>query len=261
MSTRRQDRRAVRKANRISAIDQEKPKRDFRKVVVIVVAAVFIAVESILLLSSKVNYDYSESVKIADEMTIQLSMINTSLQTGNKALFEESLTNFREQLDLFEKNGYVKKNAADLLERLQKYSATFTDDASLVSQIMEIRVATNSILSTASDAKDTQVDAVKVYAIRDDYTALRGGLESINASELKSIKEKLISLSDEVIKFTDSAAVCVSICADNTLNDKQNGIKDIIGRYESDLVKESREKSEKYNPNQLILDLGEYSNL
>lgn len=261
MSTRRQDRKAVRKANRIAAIDQEKPKRNFRKVVVIIVAAIFVVVESFLLLSSKVHYDYDESVKVAEEMTIQLSMINTSLQTGNKALFEESLTNFREQLNLFEENEYVKKNASDLLGRLQKYSATFTDDAALVNQIMEIRVATNSISATATEAKDTQVDAVKVYAIRDDYTALRGGLESINAPELKGIKEKLISLSDEIIKFTDSAAVCVSICAENTLNDKQDGIKDIIGRYEADLAKESKEKSEKYSPNQLILDLGEYSEL
>ena len=110
MSTRRQDRKAVRKANRIAAIDQEKPKRNFRKVVVIIVAAIFVVVESFLLLSSKVHYDYDESVKVAEEMTIQLSMINTSLQTGNKALFEESLTNFREQLNLFEGNEYVKKN-------------------------------------------------------------------------------------------------------------------------------------------------------
>ena len=131
MSTRRQDRKAVRKANRIAAIDQEKPKRNFRKVAVIIAAAIFVVVESFLLLSSKVHYDYDESVKVAEEMTIQLSMINTSLQTGNKALFEESLTNFREQLNLFEENEYVKKNASDLLGRLQKYSATFTDDAAL----------------------------------------------------------------------------------------------------------------------------------
>ena len=261
MSTRRQDRRAVRRANRIAAIDQEKPKRTFRRVVIIAIAVVFFIVEAFLLLSSKVRYDYSESVKIADEMTIQLSMINSSLQVGNRALFEESLANFREQLGLFEKNEYVKKNASDLLGRLEKYSATLTDDAVLVEQIIEIRVATNSILSTATEAKDVKVDAVKVYAIRDDYVALRGGLEKINAPDLKGIKEKLISLSDEVIRFTDSAAVCVGICAENTLNDKQNGIKDIIGRYESDLAKESKEKSEKYNPNQLIIDLGEYSKL
>ncbi len=261
MTTRRQDRRAVRRANRISAIDQEKPKRDFRVAAMIVAALFFAAIESFLLLSSKASYDYNESVKVADEMTIQLSMINSSLRTGNRALFEESLGNFREQLVLFEKNEYVKANASDLLGRLQKYSAVFADDAVLVNHIMEIRVAASSISGTAAEAIDGQADAIKVYAIRDDFVALRGGLESINAPELKSIKETLIALSDEMIKYTDSAAVCIGVCTENTLSSKRNDIEDIVKRYATRLAEESKAISEKYSPGQLILDLSEYSKL
>ena len=97
--------------------------------------------------------------------------------------------------------------------------------------------------------------------MRDDYIAMRDGLEKIKSEQLSELKNKLISLSEELIKFTDNTAVCIGICADNTLNEKQTAMNNISERYAKDLADLGEQISEKYNPNSLILDLGEYSNI
>ena len=255
------DRRAVRRANRIAAVDQEKSKRSFRRVVIIIVACVFLAVECYILSFAKERYDYRRSVVVSDEMVINLSMISSALQNGNMALYDESITEFRANLDIFRKNAYVRHYAEELVEKLDNYSSVLTEDVDIILELLELRVATNIIMSTADDAINSDIDAVKVYYIRDDYTALRDGLEKIHAEPLKAIKEKLISLSDEMIKYSDNAAVCIGVCADNTLAEKQRIINDIASRYNDELNKIGEEISEKYNPNSLILDLGEYSKL
>lgn len=255
------DRRAVRRANRIAAVDQEKSKRVFRRTTIIIVACIFLALECYVLSFAKERYDYRRSVVISDEMTINLSMISSAFQNGNLALYEESIAEYRANLDLFRKNAYVRHHASELVEKLDDYSSVLTEDIDIILELIELRVTTNIIASTANDAINSDIDAVKVYYIRDDYTALRDGLEKINAEPLKPIKEKLISLSDEMIKYADNAAVCIGVCSDNTLTEKQRVINEIVSRYSEELDKMGNNVSEKYNPNHLILNLGEYSKL
>ncbi len=259
--SRRQDRRAVRKANRIAAIDQEKSKRIFRRYVIVIIAIIILALEGYILSFAKERYDYRESVKISDEMTINLSMINSALQGGNLALYEESVGQYRANLDLFNKNSYVRHHAKDLSDKLNNYSCVLTEDTDVIMELIELRVATNAIVATASDAISSDIDAVKVYYLRDDYIAMRDGLEKIKSEQLAELKNKLISLSEELIKFTDNTAVCIGICADNTLNEKQTAMNNISERYAKDLADLGEQISVKYNPNSLILDLGEYSNI
>ena len=254
-------RRAVRRANRIAAVDQEKSKRTFRRCFVVIAALVVIALESYVLSFAKERYDYRESAKISDEIAIELSMISSAFQNGNRALYDETIVSLRFHLNQFQKNAYVRHHAKELAAKLDNYSSVLTEDSDIISELIELRVATNIIMSTANDALNSDIDAVRVYYIRDDFIALRDGLEKIKTEPLQNIKERLISLSDELIKYSDNAAVCIGVCADNTLTEKQKIISDITERYADDLGKQGEAISEKYNPNSLILDLGDYSKL
>ena len=261
MNSRMKDRKAVRKANKRSAVDQEKSKRTFRAVAAVICALLFVVIETYVLSFAKIRYDHNKSIDIAEEMSVQLSLLSSALQTGNKALYDEALSSYREQLNLFEKNSYVRYYATDLRQELGEYITTLDSDVAIVSQIIEIHVAINRINTAATDAIDSEVDAVNVYAIGDDYNALREGLENITAPELDEIKTKLIALSDEMVKYTENAAVCIGICADDTLQAKQADIKNIIERHQASITKLAEQKSASYDPAALIQALAEYCKL
>ena len=231
------------------------------RILATILITAFVIIECFLLSISKIDYDHARSVNIAEEMAIQLSLINTSFQTGNKATYTTAVADFRVALDAFGKNNYVRSNARDFLRSLQQYSRILMEDSECISQIMELRVATSELSNVAEAATESGIDATKVYEIAQNYIDFREGINKIDAPELTDISEKLASLSNEIIQVAEKSAVCVGICQDNILTEKQKAVEDVVVRYKEELSKMSVDISEKYNPNQLILDLGNYSNV
>ena len=232
-----------------------------RRIVAIVAVIAFILVEGYVLSFAKYRYDHDLSVAIADELSVQLSLISASLQSGNKAIYSQAVKDYHSTLIEFSKNYYVRSEAKDLVRALDDYDDRLTVDADFISQIMELRIATATISTVSSGAKSSEIDALKVYDIAQNFINLRDGIEKITAPDLAEIAGKLTTMSNEIIQIADKSAVCISICTDNVLLEKQNVVEDIVKRYKDDLSKLGIAISEKYNPSQLILDLNNYCKL
>ena len=259
MSSRRKDRKAVRKANRISAIDQEKPTRILRHYLSIVLALALIATEGFLLIESHNQYEYNQSIMLAQEISIDLGLIGSSLRLGDKASYARSLDDFREKLGRFESNYYVKEHANYIADSLKEYSNRLDTEATTIAQIIELNVAISLITHSADEGKSDNLDASKVYRLINSYHDLRDDLNKIDNPKLNKIKQSLTSYGDEIVPYLEKAAVCIGVCAEQTLNDKQVEITQVITRHKELIVETSRELSEDYNPNLLILELGAYS--
>jgi len=236
-------------------------RRKIRLFATIGILATFILVEAGILSYAKYNYDHRESIDVADEISLQLSLINAALQSGNDAAYINAVTKFRAELDVFGDNNYVKGSAQDLLRALQEYSATLLDDSNLITEMMELRVAFDAISTATTEAQNANIDATQAYAIANDYKDFHAGLERISSAELQDIKSKLVSMSEELARAVENSAACITICPEETLLEKQNTINEIVTKYQSDLEALSSAVSQKYNPNQLILDLNDYSKL
>jgi hypothetical protein len=232
-----------------------------QRVLAIIVAIIFVAIEAYVLSFAKFRYDHAQSTGIAEELSIQLSLISVSMQSGNKAAYSQALADYRKVLDDFGKNPYVQSRAHDLLTSLQNYSGLHMEESELISQYMELRVATANIETVSDSLKSSEIDAIKVYDFAHTYIDFREGIAKIDAPELADLISKLTNMSNEIIQITEKSAVCVSACQDGALTEKQNTVEDITNRYKDELTKLSLEASEKFNPNQLILDLNNYSKL
>ena len=233
-----------------------------QRVLAILVAIIFVAIEAYVLSFAKFSYDHAQSIGIAEELSIQLSLISVSMQSGNKATYSQALADYRKALHDFSKNPYVQSRAHDLLTALQNYSGLHMEESELISQYMELRVATANIATVSTSMKNSEIDAIKVYDFARTYIDFREGIAKISAPELAEIIAKLTSMSNEIIQIAEKSAVCVGgVCQDDALTEKQNAVEDITKRYQDELTKLSLEASEKFNPNQLILDLNNYTKL
>ncbi len=232
-----------------------------RRVLAILAVIAFILIEGFVLGSAKYRYDHDQSVITADELSVQLSLISASLQSGNKAIYTQAVKDYHSILIEFSKNYYVRTQAQDLVRALDEYDDRLTVDADFVAQLMELRIVTATISAVSSNAKTSDIDALKVYDIVQNYTNLRDGVEKITAPELAEIAGKLTAMSNEIIQIADRTAVCVSVCTEDVLLEKQNVIEDIVKRYKDELSELSIAVSEKYSPSQLILDLNNYCKL
>ena len=232
-----------------------------RRVLAILAVIAFILIEGFVLGSAKYRYDHDQSVITADELSVQLSLISASLQSGNKAIYTQAVKDYHSILIEFSKNYYVRTQAQDLVRALDEYDDRLTVDADFVAQLMELRIVTATISAVSSNAKTSDIDALRVYDIAQNYTNLRDGVEKITAPELAEIAGKLTAMSNEIIQIADRTAVCVSVCTEDILLEKQNIIEDIVRRYKDELSELSIAVSEKYSPSQLILDLNNYCKL
>lgn len=232
-----------------------------QRVLAIIVAIIFVAIEAYVLSFAKFRYDHAQSIGIAEELSVQLSLISVSMQSGNKATYAKALADYRKVLDDFSENPYVRARAHDLLNSLQNYSGLHLEESELISQYMELRVATANIETVSDTIKKSEIDAIKVYDFARTYIDFREGIAKIDAPELAELIGKLTDMSNEMIQIMEKSAVCVGVCQDDALKEKQATVEDITNRYKDELTKLSLSASEKFNPNQLILDLNYYTKL
>lgn len=254
-------RRQVRKINRRAAVDKEAFARKRRRIILVIAVLVFVAAEVFTLCFAKYNYDREESKKLADDMSIQLSLISSALRSGNRAIYDDALGAFSFDLRHFNENSYVKREASDFNNRLVDYHNMLINNADFLSELMDLRVAVNMLQNSTNDAKNSSIDAGKVSEIAKNYAEFREGLANIKSQELKEIKKILEDYSNEIIPLIENSAVCISVCSENILNEKRDAISRLIDDKNKELEPLDEKVSAPYNPNALIIDLGEYSKL
>ena len=259
MSSRRQERKAVRRANRIAAVDPEKPKRIFRRYFSIVLVVIIVIVEGAVLLNAYNEYSRSQSIQLAEDLSVDLSLINSALRQGNRAGYSRQLQDFRDNLKKLNGNTYIMTHNHSLVTKLNAYDKLLEDDAPIIAQMIDINIAISAVTIYANEAQDTDIDAAKIYRLIDSYQNLRNDLAAITVADFTDIKDKMISYIDEMLPYLERAVVCVGVCTGQILEDKQAEISAIIDRHEPEITEISLASSEKYNPNELILELGAYS--
>ncbi len=253
-------RRQIRKANRIAAVDIEKPKRIRRRTILIIFAIVLFVTEGFAVHFAKQRYEYGESVKLAEDMIVQLSLIDSALRTGDRAVYDKSYAQFHQTLSDFVANEHVKKRAADLSGKLASYHNNLLDNREL-EEIINLRTATLKISNSANLVEAQALDSKNIYQTKKDFEALRASLELIETPELAELKEKTLAMTKEYISYLDGAAVCIGVCSSNTISNRQNQLRKLTDKYLADFEALDNQYSAPYNPNLLIIELSKYSKM
>ena len=253
-------RRQIRKANRIAAVDIEKPKRIRRRVIIIIFAIAIFVAEGFSVHFAKQRYEFDESVKLAEDMVVQLSLIDSALRTGDRAVYDKSYSEFHQTLSAFVANEHVKKHAVNLSSELAKYHNNLLDNREL-EEIINLRTATLKISNSANLVELQSLDSKNVYQTKKDFEALRTSLELIETPELAELKEKTLAMAKEYINYLDGAAACIGVCSSSAISNRQSQLQKLTDKYLKEFEELDSQYSRPYNPNLLIIELSKYSKM
>jgi len=259
-ASRRQIRRQIRRANRIASVDPGRGHRICLRLLLIFGAIIFLVGESLLLVYSKRNYEHATSVELAEDMIVDLSLIDTALRTGDRAVYDKAYASFHDNLAKFVENEDVKKHSIDLAQRLAAYHNELLDNQELA-EIINLRTATMKISTSANLVENEAIDIKNLNQTRKDFEALLTTLEQIETPELAKLKDEAIIMTKEYISYLDNASVCVGVCSSGTIAEKQRQLKTITDKHLANLEAADAEYSKPYNPNLLIIELSKYSKI
>lgn len=251
-------RRKIRKLNRQSARDvtrNERTRRNFA-IVFFVLALVFCGGEMIAVFTAKNQHDYRRARETAEELSVELGLISSSLRSGNKTLYDNSIARYQATLAGFTDNDYVRAHQSELAGNLRDYNKNLADNASSIAELLELDAALESLLLELDEIDTEKISAVNFYQIQQSFQTLSDTLANIKTEEYSELIKRVDSFAHKFSELAKNSAVCVSVCPKESFAEKQKVLERYRKEYNEDFTKLGRAVSEKYDPSSLILELG-----
>lgn len=236
------------------SVTKKNSQRNFA-VLGFIAAFVFFGAEVFAVCTAKNQYDYDRAKTSAEELSVELGLISSSFNSGNKKLYEDSVARYRETLSDFTNNEYVHLRQADLLNELRDYGNLLKNDQEKIDEFLELSAALSSIHSELQLNQRETLDATNFYHTQETFQHLREALDAIDSEDLKNVKEKLDAFAQEIMSLAENSAICVSVCPKDSFADKQTKLKEIKERYAKEFESLELDASKKYSPSELIVKL------
>lgn len=222
------------------------------------IAFVFFGAEVFAVCTAKNQYDHDRAKSTAEELSVELGLISSALNSGNKKLYDESVSRYRTTLATFNKNEYSHNRQADLLVELRDYNNLLKDNKDKISEFLELSAALSGVYSELQLADtESEFDATNFYHMQETFQSLRDTLDRIKSEDLKGVKEKLDEFASEVMNLAESSAICVSVCPKSSFEEKQKKLQEIKEKYINEFETLEHDASNKFSPSELIVKLGQ----
>ena len=221
-----------------------------------VLALVFFAGEVFAVCTAKNQYDYRRTKETSEELSVELSLISAALNSGNKKLYNDSVSRFRATFADFTNNTYAIRHQDELIDKLRDYDKKIDDNKDEINELMELTAALSALRSELQDSSSETLDASNFYQIQQVFQTLDDTLDGIKTQHLSELKQRLESFAHKIIDLAKNSAVCVSVCPKSSFSDKQKSLEKIEKKYKDEFTELGKTVSDKYNPSDLIVELG-----
>ena len=252
---RQRTRREIRKINRETRVDhQGHRRRIIVSAILIVCTLAFVAFEAYSILQSKRLHDQELAKKLADETTIELSLINAGFASSNQTMLKDAHRQYQESLAMFNANDYMKDSQADLLKQLNDYEQVLAQeekDAHLIKLHTEITMLQKELEDT--DLKE--ISTKSMIETKESFEDFRNSLDELQDERFQDLITELTDYSNEMITVIDKTAVCFGTCTKKTMKARDQELANIFAKYQETLVELDAQISAYYSPAKLIESL------
>lgn len=231
--------------------------RKFFAVLLFVLIFAFLAGEGLLLLTAREKYNRSLAHSDAEEIATELSLLSSSLISGDRTMYDDSVTRFRVSLMRTSENEYMRTSRADLLKDMDEYNERLLTNAETISQLLDLSASLNGISAELESQQTDQLDASNFYQIKRVFESLRETLTKVESEELKDIRGQLDTFAQKIATLAQNSAVCVSICPQDSFAAKLEKLEKYKKDYRDKLQELDENFSQKYNPSDIIARLKE----
>ncbi len=247
----RRTRREIRKINRETRVDQKSHCRIITLIALILCAAIFIVFEVFSILQAKRIRSQELASGLADEITVELSQINTSFISGDQTLFKDTYLRYRNSLSELNSNDYVKNNQAELLKRLNAYGQILAEEEE-DAHLIKLRTAITMLRKELDDIDLKNTSVKLMVEIKESFEDFRNSLDQLQDERFQNLITELISYSDEIIPIIDKAAACIGTCVEKNIRARSQELDDIHAKYQEVFIELDARMSAYYSPAELI---------
>lgn len=241
----------------MSAIKKSEKSRRFFAALLFVLIIAFVAGESLLLLTARDKYNRSRAHEDAENIITELNLLSSSLISGDRTIYEDSVTRFRISLMHVSENEYMRASQNELLKDMNDYNERLLSNATTVSELLDLSASLSSISVELASQQNDKLDASNFYQIKRVFESLHETLAKIESEELKDIRDKLDKYAQKIITLSQNSAVCVSVCPQDSFASKLEKLEKYRKDYREELQKFDLEISQSYNPSSIIARLKE----
>ena len=251
---RRRTRREIRKVNRIARVDSRHSQRVLVTVALIIVLITFVVAECFGIVWAKRVHDRNLVRNLADEATIELSMVNTGLMTGDHALLKDSHQKYRVTLAELNANGYMKRDQLKLLDDLNKYDELLSVEEEKT-QLTKLHTAIMIFQEELRNVDSKKISSKSMVELKEHFQDFRDSLDYLDGGQFDEIKAQLSNYSEELIAVVDKISVCVGTCTESTFKTRSGELKEISRKYGKKLAELDASLSDYYSPARLVESL------
>ena len=251
-------RRKINKINRESERSKnraERRRKNYAKILFVLIL-LFCAGEVFAVVTAKKEYDHKSARRVAEELSVELGLISSAFRSGNRTLYDHSLERYRGSLSSFADNDYVRAHQSELLNKLRDYDATLKHNSEDTRELLELDAALVGFQSELQGIEFKQLDASNFYQIQQAFQTLRDALVNIKAESNKELRDSIEAYATSMQELSKNSAICVSVCPKESFAEKQKKLESYRDKYLDEFTKLDEAVSNKYNPSQLIVELG-----
>ena len=251
-------RRQIRKLNRESIRDKKRNELRRRNFAIIffVAALVFCAGEILAIFTAKNQHDYRLAKESAEELSVELSLISSAFRSGNKTLYDNSISRYQDTLASFSENDYVRVHQLELLSKLRDYNKNLQENTTSIAELLELDAALESLLLELDDVDTEKLNSMNFYQIQQSFQTLSDALANLKTEEYEELRNRIDSFARKISELAKNSAICVSVCTKESFVEMQKKLEKYRKDYNEDFTQLGRSISEKYDPSSLILELG-----
>ena len=251
---RHRTRRKIRKANRIARVDDHRSRRKIITVVLIVSLVAFVTIEIFSLIDAKRTHDRNLVRGLANDLVIDLSVINASFASNNHALLRDAHQQYRITLAELNRNGYMKRYQQNILNDLNEYDEILQGEEENT-RLIKLRTAIMMLQEELQNTATEKVSTKSVIELKEHFLDFRDILEGLDGERFAEIKTQLINYSDELVTVIDRISVCVGTCTESTFKTRSTELQDIFKKYDEKLMELDAAVSDYYSPAELVESL------
>ncbi|MBR1939286.1 hypothetical protein IJ847_00960 [Candidatus Saccharibacteria bacterium] len=224
------------------------------KVIGIVIIVVIALGELVILGRSFWHQQGVQATEVASELVMQISLLDSSLRSGDQAQFDKAQRNFSAQLATFSRNIFAKRQHKQLIADLQNYEkilneSHYVEDLRAMSQVRNVFLSQLENLSLENYSRD---DLTKLSTIFSEY---KEDLQGLNIQQLTRERDEIlksIELSQSALK---QIADCISVCTDAEFLERQNNFSTQFGAIVTSLDAQNAELAAKFDSAKLARQL------
>ena len=231
-------------------------KRKIESIIGISLVSVVAVVELVILGISFVKQQNEQISVVSSDLVVQLSLLDSSMRSGDQAQFEKAQNGFADKLATFSHNIIAIQKHGELISQLKEYKKR-VETSHYAEESRQLAQTRGQFLNEISNISLDVYNFDSLGDLKQSFANFKSGLEQLNLGELTDARAKIIEGVDLAQNALKDISDCIGVCTEVEFAERQNAFSAKILEIITALDSQNQTFAEQFNAAELARQLGE----